>query len=85
MNASEYQWKELNTPQIVTMRRKDAIGLRIKIADQVATITRLTNLIESLDTMIEEAMGEWYNIQYGQCPIFYSTLAQMRDAIEEAK
>ena len=43
----------------------------------------ISNLIESLSAMIEEKMGEWYGTSYNYCPPRLSTLAQIRDAIEE--
>jgi len=53
------------------------------ITTQAAEIKRLRELLESLNAIIKEEMGEWYAVEYGYVPIRLSNVAHMRDAITE--
>src|SRR5258706_412458 len=50
-------------------------------ATQAGRIVEQSELIESLDAIIEEEMGEWYSVEYAQLPIRLADIAHMRNAI----
>jgi hypothetical protein len=67
-----------------TTIQEAAIGLlEAKLSEQAEEIQRLHNLVESLNAIIEEEMGEWYGVEYAYLPVSLSNIAHMRDAIHE--
>ena len=44
---------------------------------------RLWELVESIDALVSEEMGEWYAVDYSQCPAALSNVAHIRDAIND--
>jgi Holliday junction resolvasome RuvABC endonuclease subunit len=76
MNESQIRYKQANdTGNLIAV--KNTI-----ITQQAEEIQRLHNLVESLNAIIEEEMGEWYGVEYAYLPVSLSNIAHMRDAIQ---
>jgi hypothetical protein len=52
---------------------------------QADKVEKLEGLVESLDALIEEEMGDFYAVAYAYLPIAFSNLGHMRDAIDTLK
>ena len=66
--------------QTYTHKLNDAEAVR---AQQAERIEKQDALIQSIDALIQEEMGEWYSVEHGYVPVSMANLSHMRNAIAE--
>lgn len=54
-----------------------------RLAALEAENAKLRETLESIEAIIQNDMGDWYDVEYAHIPIAFSNRAHIRDAINE--